>query len=146
MWEVFRRGVSNVQFAYQDVDQIVNNSVVVVDASGLQLSVKANTKYGGICCFIVNSSGVADWRMTFKTIAGLVSSKFGRNNQLPNAFATESTTYPGSGADRINFMPFNFETGPTGGDLIFQFAQATAEVSDTKLLIGSYLMCVEERP
>jgi len=144
VFEVFRRGFDIVQFAYKTADQIVNNSTVLVNATDLVLTLKPNTRYGGNICFIVNTSLVADIRMAFAAIAGSVSASWNRNNQVPAPFGTAVQNYAGQGDNRINFAPFTLETGAAGGVIQFQFAQNTAEVSDTTLLLGSWIMCVEE--
>jgi len=133
----------------------VNNSTVLVDATGLAVPVAANAVYFVEALIFFTSSDVADFQLGWSTPAG-VSGRWGSRaaQVLTNPASTAAVHFvdtdwtgarPAGGATGVNvhFAPRGLlVTGGTAGTLQARFAQNTAEVSNTFIRAHSAL-CVQ---
>jgi hypothetical protein len=132
-------------------DQTVNNSATLT-ASGLALSVEANSKYRIEGFVAYNSSQTADMIIgwTYPTGAtirwtpdSLFISSTSAAGQVYRTFATESDTGILGGPGAANgeaLVTGMVTTGSTAGTLTLMFAQNVAEVSNTVLLAKSSIL------
>jgi len=123
-------------------DQIVNNSTVFVNDTALQALLTANLNYGFFLLSIRDSSAVADFKWSMIAPAGAT---IRWNRYLVNVAALiEGATLPlsglGLGIEIIEILYGQVDMAGTAGNLIMQFAQNTAEVSDTTHQRGSTLV------
>ena len=117
----------------------VNNSVTVVD-SGLSVTVPVAGTYALSCVTVVSTAANADFRWKFTgtatlTTPAILDTTMGYNTHPWN---TEFTNNGGAFTD----LPFTFSgifVVTVAGTFKVQFAQMTADVSDTKMLAGSFL-------
>lgn len=129
----------------------VNNSTALVD-SGLSVSVAANKTYKLTGFIIVDSGTTPDLKYGFSGPAGATLTWI--TNGIITGTASAQTidrsmktigSAPvaigvGAGAGVVSAMPFGtLITSATAGTFKLQFAQNTADVSDTKILAGSWI-------
>lgn len=126
-------------------DETVNNSTTLQNDDHMALSVAANMTYEFKMCVFHNSSTVADLKYDFTFPTGLTM-KYGLDAAAAGGgidnFVLIQTSVPvigGVGADRAGFLSGTVITFTTAGTLQLRWAQNTAEVSDTKVLAGSYM-------
>ncbi len=128
------------------VDQTVNNSETLVNATSLSTSLLAGHCYIFLYTIYADSSAVADFKYTFAAVTNSVLPMFNRAfTQWTAALQTAATSFgstvesAAAGVAGIN-GGIGFIKCVDAGTLQLQFAQATAEVSDTKLLEGSNII------
>ena len=132
--------------AIKAADETVNNSTVLQDDNELTLAVEANTIYKCLVYLRFTSSAVADFKRAFTVPAGATLSL----TQLVNAAGADPTAveidgtgtaaYSGFGAPIMVWPVVGFlSVAGTAGSLTLQWAQNTAEATDTKVLAGSYV-------
>lgn len=128
--------------------ETVNNSATLQNDDTLFVSVAANTVYNFESRIIHNSGTTPDFKAGWTYPSGLtmlynrlgVGLAGGGNVHL--LFASNETTSildDGFAADRSFMMWGTVTVGATAGTLQFQWAQNTANASDTSVLAGSYL-------
>ena len=126
----------------------VNNSTTLVNDPELLFAIAANEVWEFELLAIINSSAVADIKFQFTGPAG---SSIYRFNVGESAAATDfiSATEPGGAAIDVRgqgiaminaILEGIIINGATAGNLQVQWAQNTAEVSDTKVLANSLLI------
>ena len=125
-------------------DQTVNNSTTLVNSTYLTKALTASHFYAGTLILNTNTSGVADMDIAFTDIAGATLDYFTIwNLSSPNLSATSWGTEAkinGTGSDTYSVYYFQVKVPAGGGTLQIQFAQTTAEASDTKMLEGSTII------
>jgi len=127
-------------------DETVNNSTTFQDDDSLTFAVSANKSYHVLVLLFFNGTTVA----SIKTRISIpISATAVRNNgwgTQGNGTADWTVGQPITlfGADRANQVHGKVIVGGTAGNVTFQWAQNTAEVSDTKVLKGSVLLVWEE--
>jgi hypothetical protein len=132
-------------------NQSVNNSVALVNATGLVVPLPAaSTSYRIDAWIPYNSSTVADIKLGF-TAPALATYKFAGPGLAFNAasnigdgeFGFASTagtiTFGGSGGDVAFRLVGTVITGVATGNLQLQFAQGFVEVSNTTILADAWL-------
>ncbi len=128
-------------------DETVNNSDTLQDDDELKFDAKANTKYNITIFLFLNSSGVADFKYDFSIPAGASGdmqtgnwSSSGSNDATdigtPIVVATTAVV-------RVTCILARMEIAATAGEVAFQWAQNTAEVSNTIVKAGTCLSMVE---
>lgn len=129
----------------KSADETVNNSTTLQDDNHLVLAVAASTTYEFEMCIFHNSSTVADLKYDFTFPTGLTMN-YGLDGAAAGGgidnFVLIQTSVPvigGAGADRAAFLSGTVITSTTAGNLQLRWAQNMAEVSDTKVLLGSYM-------
>ena len=130
-------------------DQTVNNSTTLVNDTHLLFAVLASEIWELELLVKVNSSAVADWKIAFTlpaaaTMLMLPSDKIGgtSGSNLTDAVdATTSRIYNHDGGSyNMLWLKAIYVGGANAGNIQLQWAQNTAEVSDTKVLANSYLI------
>lgn len=135
--------------AVKAVDQTVNNSDVLQDDDDLKFTPTINKAYFGILFFYVNSASNADLKAALSLPSGATGLWLGTNlvwqiAQTVTANVTTAKPLGTSGSDQCLAVYFRIIMGATAGDVIFQWAQNTAQSSDTKILAGSSIVVWEE--
>ncbi len=127
-------------------DQTVNNSITLVNDAGLAVAVAASAAYAYELHLTYNSNGTANFKTNWTLPSG---GTVVRSNLLAVAGANtqhSSFTGPlvggllGAGADAALDMWGYFTTSTTAGTLQLQWAQTVANVSDTIVRDGSFLV------
>jgi len=146
-------GGSGLTFArvVKSVDEIVNNSSTLQDDDELLFTPTVNKIYF-IMLFLFNSSNsTADFKGLCSIPTGATSTRMFENGiwrELPTLQATESSTNieQTNNVSTAVFTSASYQRlvmGATAGNFIWQWAQRTATVFDTKLLAGSTLIAWE---
>lgn len=126
----------------------VNNSTTLVNDSTLKVSIGASRSYWFYGVVLYNTSAVADLKLAFTVPAGASLIWAGIGYHLSTAagvafnYASGSGTtmsFGGVGANTCCFILGTGTISATQGDLQLQFAQDTAEATNTVLLSGSWL-------
>lgn len=132
------------------VDEIVNNSTTLQADDELLFSANANKTYGFLLVLFLVGTTIADIKLNFS----LPTSASGRWS-FPNLLRSDQTVTSGDLLS-ANALPFaapanqfvifigHIKVLGTAGACTLQWAQNTAEVSDLKVLEGSYLVVWEE--
>ena len=135
-------------------DVTVNNSTTLVDATGMAVAVAANKTYHIVGRLEVNGNSTADFKFGFTYPSGLTMrySALGFNTGGVYVSLDQiETSTPGFGAggiagvtdDVVDIVGTVF-VGSTAGTLQVQFAQSTADASNTVLRgTGSYIEITE---
>jgi hypothetical protein len=131
-------GITRV--VYKTTTETVNNSAAVQNDDELLVSLEANTKYVMEALLYVTSSASADFRHTWTFPVGATYLGF----VLGLDYASGAITMQGFGGAVFNGGGYikiesSFSVGANAGNLQLQWAQGSAEVSDTKVYAGSYL-------
>ena len=136
-----------VKLIRKTADETVNNSAVLQDDNELFLPMLANEVWQITLSLIVNSSAVADLKLGFTAPAGAAMYSYSRyireDNVVCDGFASLAATLllRGVGANEMPiFLTGIVINGANAGNFQIQWAQATAEVSDTKVLTNSYII------
>ena len=124
-------------------DQTVNNSTTLVNITGLVAALEANKLYAILAALCFATGAVPDikwaWTVptgaTFQVVNRIID--LGADREQSTSGTASSISADGS-QDIIMSMGW-VKTGANAGNLQPQFAQATADASDTKMLIGSWL-------
>lgn len=133
--------------------QVVNNSGAVQDDDTLFKAVEANTKYDLEMTIFYRSATTADLKSAFSAPAGtsiigtingpVVTATADTGNSSCQVLDTIAGTHPNGGAGVGVTMAIHINavvtTGANAGDLKYRWAQNTADASDTKVLIGSWM-------
>lgn len=122
-------------------DEIVNNSAVLQDDDELVMAVAATVTYLVELCLFGISAAAADWRLQFNAPVGSSGAIYGMSDGSSiKSFAINATdTMNSGGAASMSIYKGVLIVGGTGGNLTFQWAQGTANVSDTTVYAGSTL-------
>lgn len=146
-----RASTLNAVFAFLPIIKLrttdstpVNNSTVFVDDTILQSAVEANSNYAYMLQLLYLSSATPDFKWQFTGPAGISFSSgsfLGFNAASAFTYSLETTGVSGLGGTGSSLPTTNIGHFSTtnAGTLKVQFAQNTANVSDTKLLTGSGL-------
>jgi hypothetical protein len=127
-------------------DQTVNNSATLVNDANLAVSLAASAAYGIELHLVYNSNASANFKANWSLPAGAT---FVRQQYLAAAgAATQHSTstlatvsgYTGTGADAALDIWAYVTTSTTAGTLQLQWAQASANVSDTIVRDGAFLI------
>ncbi len=136
---------TGASFVDKTADQTVNNSTTLVSDLHLTFSVAANKNYAVWGVLLVDSGGTPDikvqWLLPASGVAdGAVQNTTGTS---PLSQFRESTAAvlqgQGAGTPVGLFFTGSIVNAGTPGIAVIQWAQNIAEVSDTKLLEGSWL-------
>ena len=123
------------------VDETVNNSETLQDDDEIVLAVQASKTYFGFFTAIFNSSAVADIKMAFVVPSGATcirqSSGLGAQVRTFTNNFENATSFSTSATNESFMLILKIVVDTTAGNIQLQFAQNTAEVSDTKMLKGT---------
>ena len=136
-------------FLAKSADETVNNSDVMQNDDTFSFAVSANTKYIWRMHVIVTGATNADWKFQFTGPAAPTAAYYGSMGCFEFAAGVTpavqasalSTSLTVGMSTTFAVLSINgiLQNGANAGTLQFQWAQATAQVSDTKVLAGSYL-------
>ncbi len=148
----YKRGSGNYKSSYfktavKTADVTLTNDSTVNDDDELKVSLKANTRYSGWVQLAFKAHGTPDLKVTFKAISGSVYA-FYMIGSLATAvtrtnFGTELTINCDNSFQFI-IIPFNFLTGSSLQQVVFQWAQATSDANNTIVYQGSTMFVYEE--
>lgn len=133
--------------ARKSVDETVNNSAAFQNDNELLLPLEANRVYLSKTHVVYNSGATPDLKYQFTLPAGATTpawSGFWYNTALSLIYAdgAEANTVGGNGTN----LPFDLTgivvCGATPGTMQFQWAQATANASNSIVRAGSYFMLI----
>lgn len=133
---------TGTELAYKAADETVNNSTTLQNDDDLVVALDANSYYAVSAFLRHNTSATADYWYSFTVPSGATGWRFFcENNDTVCRSEDMTVTLNGVGAsaDEAGMMTGTIFTGGSAGNLQLQWAQKTAEVSDTKILQGSWL-------
>ena len=141
----------HVKVVRKTADQTVNNSITLVAVDDLLWAVGASEVWAWDLYLYSNSSTVADVKIGWAVPAAslLPWQGFGTNaagsDDIFSALGSGSTPglYGGGAAEMIFCGRGLYIGGANAGNVQLQFAQNTAEVSDTKILANSCLIVAQ---
>lgn len=128
--------------------QTVNNTTTYVNITGLSFAVDASTKYFYFGHFPYTSGTTPDIKFKVNqpsAAANHYSTFLGFNTSATftcSVFITE-TAAGGTGGDVSATIWGIADIGVTGGNMTFQFAQNTANASNTSVYDGAYAMVIK---
>jgi hypothetical protein len=131
----------------KSADESVNNSVAMQDDNELKWPLSANLTYTFLLFIAYDSSTVADIKIQFTLPAGATMAWHGTGldtalayKNVANIGAATASAYGGAGAGlgRLITVSGSVIMAATAGNLTLQWAQNTAEASNTSVRAGSY--------
>lgn len=133
--------------ARKEATETVNNSATLQNDDDLFVAVTASAVYNLDGRLLYNGNSTADFKIGWTFPTGLTMSYtiLGVYVATPTVFSTSDfiqTSNPaleGAGADRTAIMWGRVIVSSTAGTLQLQWAQNTANASNTTLLAGSYI-------
>lgn len=134
-------------FALKTSDESVNNSTTLQNDDQLALTFPdANTKWGFELYAILNSGTTPDWKGAFTvpsgatmSFSGHITSSGGTGSDLNGPYTQASTlALATQGADQILRLQGLIQIGATTGVVQLQWAQNTANASNTTVKTNSY--------
>lgn len=119
--------------------QVVNNSAVLVDDNALSATLAGDHYYSWMMYLRLISTAVADTRINIVAPGSDTATVY--LDYLGNTRSYGTNWFlAGSGAGQCMFMIGDLVLVGAGGTFKLQWAQQTAEVSDTTVYEGSYLI------
>jgi hypothetical protein len=115
-------------------DETVSNSTTVQSDDEILFPVGVNETWIFTIFLLYSTSGVADFKHQFSVPSGTA----GRHETIGGEAAIASPLTTGGGASSRSITGV-IRSGSTAGNITLQWAQNTAEVSDTKVLADSVL-------
>lgn len=120
-------------------DTTVNNSTVLINDPELQFPIAASESWFIMLALIYNSGATPNFKWAFQAPAGAVGSFSGLGIQVGQTAYTLSGPFPvggtgtlvGAGVDRFSYIFGIVINGVNAGTFNFQFAQNTANASNT---------------
>lgn len=133
--------------AVKAADETVNNSTTLQDDDALSLSLPASATFHVTALILYESTTTADFSSGFVLPAGATGvvwfsgfNTSGVTSTLANQAWAGAFSHGGSGAGTLRVIWFDGIVRTDGaGTFKYQWAQATQEVSDTKVLAGSFI-------
>lgn len=131
------------------IDQTVNNSIVYVDDDELFFTPRANKEYSFELWIIFDSDTTPDLKTRFNSSGGLTGLLTTNNDGGENNTQIVTADFVHAGFDatiRGFLINGQFSVGASINPITLQWAQNTADATDTKILKGSRLVVWEELP
>ncbi len=142
--ETFTDAGISMARAMKTADETVNNSTSLQNDDDLVVSMAANTRHHFRLTIFWNSAATPDYKCGWAVPTG-ATMKWQQTDSLATVISESgSLTLEGQGADAVTVITGFVKVLSTPGNLQFQFAQDSLEVSDTKTLEGSYLQLWRE--
>ena len=129
-------------YDHKTADETVNNSTTLQNDDHISIAVEANAFYALEAVFFLISGTTPDFKFLFVGPAGVAID--GLVHFVTTTFVagfTEAAAVPilTTGANEVAFLTGLVDTAGTAGALTLQWAQNTANASDTKLLAGTWV-------
>jgi len=122
-------------------NETVNNSNTVQNDDELTFAVGANSIWSIKFVLKVTSSAVADFRMKFTIPVAATCSMWFEPSGIVSDYDATTEYSPGTdGTTQFMHGYLFYEGGANAGNIQLQWAQGTAEVSDTTVYIGSFMI------
>jgi len=133
-------------FAFKVADEIVNNSTTFQDDDELFFTLEANAVYEGNLHVVYNSGTTPDLKWQFTKPSGATQTDwsflgYSTASALTYGTGGESATAGGLGG-KTTADAYGLITTTNAGTLRLQWAQNTANASNTTIYAGSYLRCL----
>jgi hypothetical protein len=131
---------NTMSFVYKTTTETVNNSTTLQDDDELFITVEANKDYIFDMVFLFDSGTTPDFKYAFSVPSGasLIGQELSGAGGVDNITET-GDTISGSGAYRAVKITSILQVGANAGTVTFQWAQNTANASDTNVSSGSYI-------
>lgn len=130
-------------FVRKSADETVNNSATLQDDDALGKLLTVSSTYEFELLILYNSGATPDLKFGFTGPAGSSANWAAISNSTPVVSVpkvlADTLTVDGTGADATVLVKGIFVMGATAGGLQLQWAQATANASNTIVRAGSYL-------
>ncbi|MFA5803660.1 MAG: hypothetical protein WC879_03360 [Melioribacteraceae bacterium] len=132
-------------YVYKTADEIVNNSITLQDDNHLVFALGANETWTITYFIIYHASGVADFKHQFTVPTGATGrwNSHGMNGgyafQWRGTITEVGAGNTGESVSALIILTAYIKTSTTAGNITLQWAQNTAEVSDTTVFEGSHL-------
>ena len=117
-------------------DETVNNSTTLQDDDDLLFAVGANEEWTVSFHLLINASAAGDFKFQLSVPSGTAD---GRMHTTGEFSESSSVSWVSNGANEYLFFTAMVLVAGTGGNVVLQWAQNTADVSDCKVLTGSSL-------
>ena len=144
---------AQVLLSYKAADQSVNNTEVLVDATGLSIQAEANKDYDLFMSLIVNSNITPDIKILFTlpagaAIVGVNNGLIGESDTgtaiiLVEGDYTAAKVLSTTSLDRKVLFWLFYTGAAAAGNIQLQFAQQSAHASDTFIRAGSFIKAVK---
>lgn len=129
---------TDFQFVVKTADETVNNSASLQDDDELKFDVGANQKWCGLIFLRHNTGTTPDIKVDFSVPSGASVYTAHTNENSKSGGAVAILT--GTGNNAYMMLSFLVVVSSTAGTVNMQWAQNTADASDTKVLAGSMLI------
>ncbi len=148
----YKRGSGNYKSSYltttvKTSNQTVNNDTTFQSDTQMVHALKPNRTYSMFFPLMFSSNATADIKVKWLIPTG-ASGKMGRSQSSPQVLnsITSSTILGGTNGNtnRCCVLYGFIIMGSTAGNMQFEWAQGTADVSDTIVLQGTQLILTEE--
>lgn len=143
---LFKR-LTDVKVVRKTADETVNNSVALQSDDELLFAIGANEEWQFDVFLLTISSVVADMKVNLSvpaacTYYGYLTSNYGTNQAVSSAILSGVNGFiVGQAVNNMDCMAhFIVINGANAGNVVVQWAQNTAEVSDTKVLANSVII------
>lgn len=139
-------GVTKVEAIRKATTETVNNSTALQDDNELTIAIAANETIYFDMTIAFNSSTVADFKLDIAGPAGVagqwiyVTGSANSTDSPWNPLGGSGAPVNGLGTDKSIIVRGIARNGATAGNVRLQWAQNTAEVSDTKVLADSFVI------
>jgi len=129
-------------------DQTISNSTTFTDDAELLFTPTINKTYGFQLLFFFDSSAVANFKLKMTLPTGAtgdwVNGNWTGGGSAAPVDVTAGQSRSGIGAVATSALYGRIIMAGNAGDVVIQWAQNTAEISNTKMLQGSFLVVWEE--
>ena len=135
--------------AVKTADETVNNSSTLQDDDTLKFTPSINKTYSVLIFLLFNGNTTADIKHAVSIPTGATSLRMDNGNWSSTVARalkdwTTATQINLNGNNQTSCWFGRLIMSTTAGDFILQWAQNSADVSDTKVLEGSFLVAYEE--
>jgi len=125
------------------VDQTVNNSTTLIDDDELFFTPNINKEYFGVMYIYMSSISTADIKHAFSLPTDCVGRWLGpvayvrHSEQVTAGITSPILVGVNTVGERTMAQYFHIQMSGTAGTIQYQWAQGTAQVADTKVLLGT---------
>ena len=139
--DIFGEAASGATIVRKSADQTVNNSITLVDDDELLFAVGANEVWDVWLFLRLISDSTPDLKFAFTVPpSGTIIILVAYASLQPQTDGTTAVVLSTSGAAQQYLLHCQYVGGATAGNVQFQWAQNTADASDTKVLANSSII------